>query len=73
MSDRFDEPREPSPTLAGATILQIVPELREEPNARSALNVAHMLLQSGARALEKQTERWRRLSTFVDKLLLDES
>src|SRR5215468_12028375 len=51
MSDRFDEPGEPSPTLAGATILQIVPELREEPNARSALNVAHMLLQSGARAL----------------------
>jgi len=49
MSDRFDEPREP--TLAGATILQIVPELREEPNARSALNVAHMLLQAGARAL----------------------
>jgi glycosyltransferase involved in cell wall biosynthesis len=51
MSDRFDEPHEPSPTLAGATVLQIVPELREEPNARSALNVAHMLLQSGARAL----------------------
>jgi len=49
MSDRFDEPREP--TLAGATILQIVPELREEPNARSALNIAHMLLQAGARAL----------------------
>lgn len=31
------------------------------------------LTKSGARALEKQTERWRRLSTFVDKLLLDES
>src|SRR5688500_13685805 len=28
---------------------------------------------SGSRALEKQTERWRRVSTFVDKLLLDES
>src|SRR5262245_7494441 len=38
-------------TLAGATILQIVPTLREEPVARTAVNVAHALLQSGARAL----------------------
>ena len=33
----------------------------------------YALTKSGARALERQTERWRRLSTFVDKLLLDES
>jgi len=51
MSDRFDEPRHPPPALAGATILQMVPELREEPNARTAVNVAQILLQSGARAL----------------------
>jgi glycosyltransferase involved in cell wall biosynthesis len=38
-------------TLAGATILQIVPALREEPVARTAVNVANALLQSGARAL----------------------
>src|SRR5262245_16286930 len=38
-------------TLAGATILQIVPALREDPVARSAVNVAHALLQSGARAM----------------------
>jgi glycosyltransferase involved in cell wall biosynthesis len=38
-------------TLAGATILQIVPTLREEPVARTAVNVAYALLQSGARAL----------------------
>ncbi len=38
-------------TLAGATILQIVPALREEPVARTAMNVAYALLQSGARAL----------------------
>jgi glycosyltransferase involved in cell wall biosynthesis len=38
-------------TLAGATILQIVPALREEPVARTAVNVAHALLQSGARAM----------------------
>jgi hypothetical protein len=37
-------------TLAGATILQIVPTLRETPTARTAVNVAHALVQSGARA-----------------------
>jgi glycosyltransferase involved in cell wall biosynthesis len=37
--------------LAGATILQVVPALREEPVARTAVNVAHALLQSGARAM----------------------
>jgi glycosyltransferase involved in cell wall biosynthesis len=46
MSDSL-EPR----TLAGATILQIVPALREEPVARTAINVSHALLQWGARAL----------------------
>jgi glycosyltransferase involved in cell wall biosynthesis len=38
-------------TLAGATILQIVPALREDVVARTAINVARALLQSGARAL----------------------
>jgi len=38
-------------TLAGATILQIVPALREEPVTRTALQVARALLQWGARAL----------------------
>ena len=38
-------------TLAGATILQIIPSLHEEPAARAAINVAHALLQAGARAL----------------------
>jgi glycosyltransferase involved in cell wall biosynthesis len=38
-------------TLTGATILQIVPALREEPVARTALNVARALVQWGARAL----------------------
>ena len=38
-------------TLAGSTVLQILPAMHEEPNARAAVNVAHALLQSGARAL----------------------
>ncbi len=32
----------------------------------------YALTKSGARALEKQTERWNRLVSFVDKLLVDE-
>jgi glycosyltransferase involved in cell wall biosynthesis len=47
----IDQPRIPPRTLAGATILQIVPALREEAVARTAVNVAHALLQWGARAL----------------------
>ena len=38
-------------SLAGATILQIVPALREEPVARTALIVATALVQAGTRAL----------------------
>jgi len=35
-------------TLASATVLQIVPALREEPVARAALDVACALAQSGS-------------------------
>ena len=51
VSDGFDERAVPRRTLAGATILQIVPGLDEEPAARSAVNIAHVLLLAGARAL----------------------
>jgi len=37
--------------LPGATVLQIVPALVDEPAARAAVNVASALLRSGARAL----------------------
>ena len=37
--------------LLFATVLQMVPALREEANARAAINVALILQQSGARAL----------------------
>jgi glycosyltransferase involved in cell wall biosynthesis len=43
--------RPPPRTLANATILQIVPSLRDEPAARVAVETACGLLQSGARAL----------------------
>jgi PadR family transcriptional regulator, regulatory protein PadR len=32
----------------------------------------YAITRAGARALEQRTERWRRLVTFVDKLLLHE-
>src|SRR5437588_12070203 len=51
MSDHFDEMHATTPTVAGATILQIVPALHEEIGARTALDVAHTLLQAGARAM----------------------
>jgi glycosyltransferase involved in cell wall biosynthesis len=51
VSDGFDQRAVPRRTLAGATILQIVPKLDEEPAARSAVNIAHLLLLAGARAL----------------------
>lgn len=51
MSDGFEDGAVPRRTLAGATILQIVPKLDEEPAARSAVNIAHVLLLAGARAL----------------------
>src|SRR5687768_15620130 len=44
-------PRPPTRSLANATILQIVPTLRDEPAARAAVEIACGLLQSGARAL----------------------
>ena len=51
MSNGYDDTHVSPRTLAGATILQIVSAMREEPVARTAVNVAYALLQSGARAL----------------------
>ena len=51
MSNGYGETHVPPRTLAGATILQIVPALREDAVGRTAVNVAYALLQSGARAL----------------------
>lgn len=38
-------------SLAGATILQITPALRDDPSGRAAVYIALMLLQAGARAI----------------------
>jgi hypothetical protein len=38
-------------SLAGATILQLVPALRDDPAGHATVDMALMLLQSGARAI----------------------
>lgn len=38
-------------SLAGATILQVVPALRDDPAGHAAIDIAMTLLQSGARAI----------------------
>ena len=44
-------PRGKPRSLAGATILQLVPALRDDPPGRAAVDIALALLQSGARAI----------------------
>src|ERR1700757_242654 len=38
-------------SLAGATILQLVPALRDDPAGHAAVDIAMTLLRSGARAI----------------------
>ncbi len=47
IADVLDKPR----SLAGATILQLVPALRDDPAGHAAVDIALTLLQSGARAI----------------------
>jgi glycosyltransferase involved in cell wall biosynthesis len=51
MTAAYGDAASAPPTLAGSTILQIVPTLGDNPVARTALKVAHALLRVGARAL----------------------
>lgn len=44
-------PAPPQRLLAGATILQLVPALRDDSVGRTAVDIARALLQSGARAM----------------------
>jgi glycosyltransferase involved in cell wall biosynthesis len=44
-------PKSLSRSLAGATVLQLVPALRDDPTAHAAVDIALGLLQSGARTI----------------------
>ena len=54
VSNESDDTHAPPRTLAGATILQIVPALREEPSARAAL-----LSKFGRTSRVMSPELWR--------------
>ncbi len=45
------DPAAPTHSLAGATVLQLVPALTDDPAGRAAIDIALALLQSGARAM----------------------
>ena len=51
-------------TLAGATILQIVPALREEPDARAAIEMRSFFVEEVLKAREKPTDNL--LSAFAN-------
>lgn len=52
MAMALDQPnRAPARSLAGATILQLTPALRDDPAGHAAVDIALTLLQSGARAI----------------------
>lgn len=53
MSDDFVEAPAPAQarSLAGSTVLQIVPSLRQSAASRIAINVAHALVRAGGRAI----------------------
>jgi hypothetical protein len=51
MSDDFVETPALARTLAGSTVLQIVPSLGQSAASRIAINVAHALVRAGGRAI----------------------
>ena len=81
LAARLEQVAEPSLTLNQGTLYPALVRLEQKgwikgtwqrtKNNREAKYYA--ITKAGVRALEKQTERWRRLAGLVDKLLLNES
>jgi len=81
LAARLEQVAQPSLTLNQGTLYPALVRLEQKgwikgtwqktENNRDAKYYA--ITRAGGRALEKQTERWRRLAGLVDKLLLDES
>ena len=81
LAARLEQVAEPSLTLNQGTLYPALVRLEQKDwikgtwqrtrNNREAKYYA--ITKAGVRALEKQTERWRRLAGLVDKLLLNES
>ena len=81
LAARLEQVAEPSLTLNQGTLYPALVRLeqkgwikgvwqRTESNREAKY---YAITRSGGRALDQQTERWRRLAGLVDKLLLHES
>ena len=81
LAARLEQVAEPSLTLNQGTLYPALVRLeqkgwikgvwqRTESNREAKY---YSITRAGGRALQKQTERWRRLAGLVDKLLLDEA
>src|SRR5688500_9361221 len=81
LAARLEQVAQPSLTLNQGTLYPALVRLEQKGWIKGAWQRTdtnrearyYRLTRAGARAVQEQTERWRRLSGLVEKLLLDES
>jgi PadR family transcriptional regulator PadR len=81
LAARLEQVAQPSLTLNQGTLYPALVRLEQKGWIKGAWQRTetnreakyYSLTRAGARAVQEQTERWRRLSGLVEKLLLDES
>jgi PadR family transcriptional regulator PadR len=81
LAARLEQVAEPSLTLNQGTLYPALVRLEQKGWIKGTWQRTktnreakyYAITKAGVRALEKQTERWRRLAGLVDKLLLNES
>ena len=81
LAARLEQVAEPSLTLNQGTLYPALVRLEQKGSIKGTWQRTktnreakyYAITKAGVRALEKQTERWRRLAGLVDKLLLNES
>jgi PadR family transcriptional regulator, regulatory protein PadR len=81
LAARLEQVAEPSLTLHQGTLYPALVRLEQKGWIKGAWQRTesnreakyYSITRAGGRALQKQTERWRRLVGLVDKLLLNES
>jgi transcriptional regulator len=80
LAARLEQVAEPSLTLNQGTLYPALVRLEQKGWIKGTWQRTktnreakyYAITRTGTRALEKQTERWRRLAGLVDKLLLNE-
>lgn len=81
LAARLEQVAEPSLTLNQGTLYPALVRLEQKGWIKGAWQRTesnreakyYSITRAGGRALQQQTERWRRLAGLVDKLLLDEA